>query len=192
MGISAAAVRAEDLQTDEALADKTLSQAQADAAVGTLEDRMSLGASASEPPLVNAEGSLEQVQASDWLWGEVVSVDTGANALTVKHLDYETADWVTKEVSVDDKTVFQGVSALADITAGANVTIEYTEKDGRFVADVIEVAPKETEPASPAPQEQGLDLNESTETAAPQEQGLDLNESTETAGDSLEQTGVNL
>jgi len=215
MAVGAAAARAEALQADEASADKTLSQAQADAAAGAMEDRMSLGAPASETLPANAEVSPEQAQASDWLWGEVISVDAAANALSVKHLDYETADWVAKTVNVDDKTVFQGVSALADIKAGANVTVEYTQKDGRSVADVIEVSPKEAESPSSAPQEEGsvvlkqdLGLNESTETAGLQEQSsglnestetagfqgqsLDLNESAESAGDSSVQTGVSL
>ena len=57
----------------------------------------------------------------------------------IKHIDYETPEEVTKTMSVDDKTVFQGVLGLAELEVGTHVTIDYKDRDGRCVADIIEV-----------------------------------------------------
>ncbi len=116
-----ARAQGEDLIAEEAIAEKALSEVQMASVVGDIE-----------------EGA-QEATASQWIWGEVASVDFVGNSLVLKHLDYETAEEVAKTLQVDDKTVFQGVMGLADLEVGMHVTIDYKEKDGRCVADVIEV-----------------------------------------------------
>ena len=38
-------------------------------------------------------------QASKWVWGEIQSIDVDGKSLVIKHLDYETADEITKKIA---------------------------------------------------------------------------------------------
>jgi len=81
----------------------------------------------------------DAARPSKWVWGTVEDIDPQGGALVIRHLIYETSEEALKTVDVDDKTVFLGVAGLAEMEAGMNVTIDYKDKDGRWVADVIEV-----------------------------------------------------
>jgi len=94
---------------------------------------------AQEDLAVEEEAAAEAPQASAWVWGTVEAVDPQAGTFQVRYLVYETAEEAVKTFSVDEETVFQGVMGLADLGAGMHVTIDYKDRDGRHVADVIEV-----------------------------------------------------
>ncbi len=109
-----------ELIAGEALTEKALGEAQVSSVVGDTEEA-------------------QEAIPSQWVWGEVASVDVAGNSLLLKYLEYETAEEVTRTVYADDKTVFQGVLGLADLETGMHVTIDYKEKGGRCVADIIDV-----------------------------------------------------
>ena len=47
-----------------------------------------------------------------WAWGEVVSLDSPAQTITLKYLDYETDQEKELVVAVDEKTVFENIKDI--------------------------------------------------------------------------------
>jgi hypothetical protein len=74
---------------------------------------------------------------TQWVWGEVVSVNTQDKTLSLKYLDYETDQ--EKEVSImtDDLTSYDNVSSLRDIQPKDNLSVDYILKDGKNIAKTI-------------------------------------------------------
>lgn len=87
-------------------------------------------------------GSQEELVEPDtqWVWGEVVSVDTAGKLLTVKYLDYDTDTDKEIVLEVGDKTTFENTGSLAELKQGDNVGIDYLASgDGKNVAQNIAV-----------------------------------------------------
>jgi len=74
-----------------------------------------------------------------WLWGEVVSVDTAAKQITVKYLDYETDTEKEINIAVDDKTTYENVASLGQIKAQDTLSIDYVVRDTGNIARNISV-----------------------------------------------------
>ena len=71
-----------------------------------------------------------------YMRGKVVSV--GSGVITVEYFDYKTLKDVKMKFKVDSKTVLNGVSALASLKAGMQVSIDYqVDKRGNAVAKTI-------------------------------------------------------
>ncbi|KPK98237.1 MAG: hypothetical protein AMJ95_05205 [Omnitrophica WOR_2 bacterium SM23_72] len=95
-----------------------------------------------------------------WLWGDVMNVDTQNKALAVKYLDYETDQYKEISVSIDDGTTFENVLSLGDIKPGDVVSIDFlVDAIGKNVAKNISVEKPEAmletqEPLAPAMEEE--------------------------------------
>jgi len=74
-----------------------------------------------------------------WLWGEVVSVDTDAKQIKVKYLDYETDTEKEINIVVDDKTTYENVASLGQIKVGDTLSSDYLVKDTENIARNISV-----------------------------------------------------
>jgi len=74
-----------------------------------------------------------------WLWGEVVSVDTNAKQMTVKYLDYETDTEKEMNIKADDKTTYENVKSLDEIKVQDTLSIDYIVADGKNIAKNISV-----------------------------------------------------
>jgi len=81
--------------------------------------------------------------STQWLWGEVVSVDQEKKELVVKHMDYESYEDVNTTVKTDDATMFENVENLSAIKAGDRVTLDYKVKDGSNMAELLVVEKEE-------------------------------------------------
>ena len=102
------------------------------------------------------ETSVPEEAQTQWVWGEVVSVDAAAKTVVVKYLDYETDQEkeITLEVAAD--ATFENVSSLAQIMPKDPVSVDYiVSPEGKNIAKNISV-----EKAEPAPE---------TEEAMPKE-----------------------
>jgi len=103
----------------------------------------------------------EVVTGSDvqWLWGEVVSIDTTKNELVVKYLDYETEQEKQITIAADEKTTFENAQSLSGIQAADTVSVDYIlSPEGKNIARSISVEkPEETS----APNEEIAPLEES-------------------------------
>ncbi len=88
---------------------------------------------------------------TQWLWGEVISVDIQKNELLVKCLDYETDQEKEVAIAVDDKTTYENIKALLEIKPQDTVSVDYmVNPEGKNIAKNISV---EKPQAEPAPQE---------------------------------------
>ena len=75
-----------------------------------------------------------------WLWGEVVSVDTLTGQMTVKYLDYETDTEKEISININDQTSFENAKSLAEIKAQDTVSVDYTTNpEGKNIAKNISV-----------------------------------------------------
>lgn len=94
-----------------------------------------------------------------WLWGEVSSVDAQNKTLIVKYIDYDTEQEKEATLVVDDKTIFENVSGLAEIQPKDTVSIDHLLMGQQDVARNISV-----EKADTAKQEMPLKEGAITET----------------------------
>ncbi len=77
---------------------------------------------------------------TQWIWGEVVSVDTAAKKILVKYLDYETDTEKEINIVVDDKTTYENVKSVDEIKPQDTLSIDYIiNPDGRNIAKNISI-----------------------------------------------------
>lgn len=89
---------------------------------------------------------------TQWIWGDVVSVDTTAQKILVKYLDYETDTEKEINIDVDDKTNYENVKSVDEIKPQDILSIDYIiNPDGRNIAKNISV--ERPEGAETLPQE---------------------------------------
>jgi hypothetical protein len=97
---------------------------------------------------VNTVVPAEEAQPApeiQWVWGEVVSVDTNSNQLNIKYLDYETDIEKEMVIGVSDKTIFENVKSLEEIKPQDTVSIDYAvASDGKNIARNISVEKPES------------------------------------------------
>ena len=92
---------------------------------------------------------------TQWLWGEVVAVNTeDGKSITVKYLDYETDSEKEVKMIVDDKTSFENNKTISDIKVQDTVSVDYvTNAEGKNFARNINVEKPEV---MQAPAEMGM------------------------------------
>jgi hypothetical protein len=78
-----------------------------------------------------AESASEQDDGEmQWVWGEVVSVDTANKSVVVKCLDYETDQEKNMIVLLDDKTLYDNIKTIDEIKPKDTLSIDYIVKPG--------------------------------------------------------------
>jgi hypothetical protein len=93
---------------------------------------------------VAADVSIEP--ETQWVWGEVLSIDQQKKEITVKYLDYESDQEKQMAVLADDKTAYENVKSLDEIKAGDTAGIDYIDLDGKLIAKNISL--EKPEPAN--------------------------------------------
>lgn len=85
---------------------------------------------------------LPGVLRGEWFDGEVQKVDAQAQTITVSEIDPITDAEEKKEILIDKKTAFSGVTSFKDIRIDDNVTVEakYDEPSDVWRAISVEVA----------------------------------------------------
>jgi len=82
--------------------------------------------------------ALEKEGEAQWVWGEVVSLDAQAKAITLKYLDYETDQEKELTLLVDDRTSFENVKNLDEIKAKDTLSVDYvSEPENKNIAKNI-------------------------------------------------------
>jgi len=81
----------------------------------------------------------KQETETQWVWGEVVTVDLQNKTVFVKYLDYESDQ--EKEISIvaDDATVFENVASVDELKPKDTVSIDYLSMEGKNLAKNISV-----------------------------------------------------
>jgi hypothetical protein len=122
------------------------------------------------PAAQNAEQKTgAQEKNTEWVWGEVVSVDQSNQEFVIKHMDYESYEEVKTPIKTNEKTLFENAAGISEIKAGDHLTVDYKTKDGSNVAElvVVEKGTVATEEGTPAAKEATIETvakNESTMT----------------------------
>ena len=92
-----------------------------------------------------------EAQPTEWVWGEVVSVDQEKKQIVLKHLDYDTYEEVQITLNVGDKTLLENVAGLGEIRAGNHLTADFKIVAGSNIADLV-VVEKDVQEESVAPE----------------------------------------
>jgi hypothetical protein len=109
-------------------------------------------------PAAPASPAAAKPVPTEWLYGEINSVDIAAKTLTLTYLDYDTDIEKQVTVSTDAKTIFENAKSLEEIKPQDMVSIDYIAgADNKNLAVTVSVEKPESVD----------DLN--TEGAAPEE-----------------------
>lgn len=107
---------------------------------------------------------------TQWLWGEVVSIDTLNKTLLVKYLDYELGQEKEITIIIDEKTTYEDVKSIDEIVPAATVSVDYiVGPDGKNIAKNISVEALES---SKAPQKESTEENPKPVLPIPEAPGL--------------------
>ncbi|PIQ90547.1 MAG: hypothetical protein COV71_03785 [Candidatus Omnitrophica bacterium CG11_big_fil_rev_8_21_14_0_20_41_12] len=88
-----------------------------------------------EEPIAAPEQNINQTQ---WAWGEVTALDAQGKTITLKYLDYETDQEKDLVLAVDEKTNFENIGSFDEIKVKDTLSIDYVAGvDGRSVAKNI-------------------------------------------------------
>jgi hypothetical protein len=80
-----------------------------------------------------------------WVWGDVVNLDTQNKTLVVKYLDYETDQDKEIAINVDDKTVYENIKSIDEIKLKDTVSVDYiVGADGKSIARNLSVEKPES------------------------------------------------
>lgn len=85
-------------------------------------------------PAIQENSDLANTQ---WVWGEVISVNAPDKTLSLKYLDYETDQEKEMAIITDDSTSYDNVKSLGEIQPKDNLSVDYISKDGKNIAKTI-------------------------------------------------------
>ncbi|MDD5026937.1 MAG: hypothetical protein PHV58_00385 [Candidatus Omnitrophica bacterium] len=72
-----------------------------------------------------------------WVWGEVISVDTQNKTLALKYLDYDMDEEKELLIIADNLTSYENAKSLEEIRAKDSVSIDYISVAGKNTARSI-------------------------------------------------------
>lgn len=138
------------------------------------------------PEATAPEKASSEEKATEWVWGEVVSIDQAKKEIALKHLDYETYEEVQTTLQIDEKTTFENAANLGDVKVKDHVTVDYHVKDGANIAELVVVEKEGTmkEEEKPMEMEQGVPAEgqpANMETPAPAEAPVEASAETPSA-----------
>lgn len=106
-------------------------------------------------------GAVPETQSepeTQWVWGEVNTLDTQNKMIVVKYLDYETDQEKEISINTDDKTTYENIKSLDEIRPKDTVSVDYiVSPDGKNIARNIsvekpEAATEDVQPSAPVEQ----------------------------------------
>ena len=95
--------------------------------------------------------ALEKEGDSQWVWGEVVSLDSQAKTITLKYLDYETDQEKELVLIVDNRTAYENVKSFDEIKVKDTLSVDYAvESESKNNAKNISLEKPEGVSSAPA------------------------------------------
>lgn len=89
---------------------------------------------------------------TQWLWGEVLTLDAQNKMLVVKYLDYETDQEKEIAIGVNDKTAYENIKSIDELKPKDAVSIDYlVTADGKNIAKNISLEKAESSAAQETP-----------------------------------------
>ena len=86
-----------------------------------------------------------------YVFGEVVSVNSDLNEITIQYYDYELNELKEMILAADNNTIFENFQAISEISSGDTVNVEYNAAEGRNAIQKISVERIEAEESSDEP-----------------------------------------
>ncbi|MFA5004976.1 MAG: hypothetical protein WC561_02465 [Candidatus Omnitrophota bacterium] len=74
---------------------------------------------------------------TQWVWGEVTSVDALANTLTLKYLDYEADQEKSIVLSVDENTAYENINSIGELKEKDVLSVDYVIAEDKNIAKNI-------------------------------------------------------
>lgn len=109
-----------------------------------------IGLALAQDPLEAGAVNQELKDSSDmqWVWGEVVNIDSKNNEVILKYLDYEDNQEKEIAITIDSGTVYDNIKSLEELKPHDSLSVDYMiNKDGKNVAKNIGLdKPKESQP----------------------------------------------
>lgn len=88
---------------------------------------------------------------TQWVWGEITSLDPQAGKIAISYFDYETDTEKELKLSVDEKTKFENLNSINDLKLRDTISVDYIlSPDGNYAARNISVEKPEETAASEA------------------------------------------
>ncbi|MGA2774887.1 MAG: hypothetical protein ABSE81_02350 [Candidatus Omnitrophota bacterium] len=139
------------------------------AAEGSQEDTVATQPASQEIAVPQNPATIMPPSESEtqWVWGEVLSIDPAAKSLTVKYLDYETDQEKDMVIGTDEKTTYENIKSIDEIKPKDTLSIDYiVGAEGKNTAKNISLEKPES---AAAPQEtpNGETSTENTQTETP-------------------------
>lgn len=112
--------------------------------------------SAQEESTITAQEPAAQIPATNepdtqWLWGEVSSLDIPNNEITINYFDYETDTEKAMKINVDNNTKYENINSFSDIKLDDPISVDYAlSPDGKYIAKNISIEKPGAE-ETPAP-----------------------------------------
>jgi len=89
-----------------------------------------------QQPVAAAVG--DNQPSSQWVWGEVLSIDQPNRAIRLKYVDYDTDEEKELALVVDDSTTYENIKAFDAIVLKDTISVDYVvSSDGRNIAKNI-------------------------------------------------------
>jgi len=104
-------------------------------------------------PLVSTEPNypVQNDNNAQWAWGEVTNLDSQAQTLTLKYLDYETDQEKELLLSIDEKTTYENIKGLDGIKVKDTLSVDYAAGPGdKYIAKNISLESPDALPPAPA------------------------------------------
>jgi hypothetical protein len=77
---------------------------------------------------------------TQWLWGEVKSLDIANNEIVINYFDYDTDSEKEIKINTDNKTVYDNINSLNDIKLNDAISVDYViSPDGKYIAKNISI-----------------------------------------------------
>jgi len=136
------------------LAQEQASQEQAAPEQASQEQAMPQQQAAPEQSMqVTPAQEMSTESETQWVWGEVASVDIAAKTIKVKYFDYDSDTEKEITVATDDKTAYENVKSIDEIKPKETLSIDYIiGPEGKVIAKNISVEKTEGVQA-PLPEE---------------------------------------
>lgn len=82
-----------------------------------------------------------------WVWAEIISVDTQNKKILLKYLDYDTDTEEEISIGVDDKTTYENVKSIDELKPQDTISVDYiVTAEGKNIARNISVEKPEELP----------------------------------------------
>lgn len=112
---------------------------------------------------------------TQWVWGEVVSVDAQNKALKLKYLDYETDQEKEMVLNTDEQTSYDNIKSLEEVQPKDNISVDYVVKDSKIIVKSIGLEKAENAAAAVTAAPQATDGNDSQSPQTSQNVDLQTN-----------------